>query len=242
MKLILYLSLGYPNLAYSKKIAQDYLEGGCDVIEADFPAQNPYLDSPFIQSRMKGALEQETDYSKYMETIEAIHKKHPKANFIILAYEQTILSIGQKHFHDFMARNNFSDLIYVGENKHPDLKAYLMDQGIKISSFVRYHMPEEDLKEAMHTNGFVYLQAKPNEKKHPNYQTLDTMIPYLKRDLGIDRPIYCGVGISKPEDVRMAKKAGADGVFVGSTVLKLHDDPTTMKRVIKELKDAASSS
>ena len=44
------------------------------------------------------------------------------------------------------------------------------------------------------------------------------------------------MGIYQPEDVSMANEAGADGVFVGSTVLKLHSDIPALKAKIKELK------
>lgn len=236
MNLILYLSLGYPNLNKSIEIAQRYVEAGCDVIEADFPASDPYLDSPFIQSRMKGALSAESDYSKYMETIETIHKNHPHTRFIILAYEQTILKIGKESFLHFMKRNGFQDLIYVGKQEHPEIKEYLMDNDIRLSSFVRYHLPQEDLDSARKTNGFVYLQAKSTGEVHDTYQNLDEMISFLRKEITPDRMIYCGVGISSPDDVARAKDAGADGVFVGSRVLKLHDEPVEMERVIKELK------
>ena len=32
----------------------------------------------------------------------------------------------------------------------------------------------------------------------------------------------------------MAKEAGADAVFVGSTILKLHDQPTALEQKIRE--------
>ncbi|MFA5523443.1 MAG: hypothetical protein WDA24_03720 [Tissierellales bacterium] len=36
----------------------------------------------------------------------------------------------------------------------------------------------------------------------------------------------------------MAKKSGADGVFVGSTILNLHNDVPKLKSTIVELKDS----
>ncbi|MGB4695305.1 MAG: tryptophan synthase subunit alpha, partial [Bacilli bacterium] len=52
-------------------------------------------------------------------------------------------------------------------------------------------------------------------------------------------PIYCGVGISSPEDIRRVKEAGADGALVGSLVLKLHNDIPKMSATIRALKAAA---
>ncbi|MBE0700546.1 MAG: tryptophan synthase subunit alpha, partial [Acholeplasmataceae bacterium] len=62
MKLICYLSNGYPNLETTIKLAREYAKSGCDVIEIDFPAKNPYLESPYISERMSHALDQCNDY------------------------------------------------------------------------------------------------------------------------------------------------------------------------------------
>ena len=92
-------------------------------------------------------------------------------------------------------------------------------------------MNEEEINSAILSNGFVYLQAKPTNSINPLYPTLKDCILNL-RDRGIKRPIYCGVGISSCYDVLMAKKANADAVFVGSAILKLHNDlPSMIKRI-----------
>ena len=90
---------------------------------------------------------------------------------------------------------------------------------------------------AKQSNGFVYLQAKPYETQQINekYPTLKDGVEYL-RSCGIDRPIYCGVGVHAPEDVKLVKEAGGDAAFVGSTILKLHEDIPAMKEKIREFK------
>lgn len=67
------------------------------------------------------------------------------------------------------------------------------------------------------------------------YPTLKDCVQYL-RECGIDRPIYCGVGVHAPEDVKLVKEAGGDAAFVGSTILKLHDDIPAMKNKIREFR------
>ena len=57
MKLICYLSNGYPTIESSVEMAGIYSEAGCDVIEIDFPSRNPYLESELISGRMAKALE-----------------------------------------------------------------------------------------------------------------------------------------------------------------------------------------
>jgi tryptophan synthase alpha chain len=44
------------------------------------------------------------------------------------------------------------------------------------------------------------------------------------------------VGIHTPDDVTMAKSSGADGVFVGSGILKLHGDHRALVKAIGDFK------
>lgn len=239
MKLICYLSNGYPSIEESIEMAKKYTEAGCDIIEADFPSRDPYLESELISSRMEQALKVCDDYDKYMQGILEIKKENPNTNLIVLGYENTIQEIGTDKYAKFLIDNGFNNIIYVG-NKHEEIKKKLIEKEIKVSCYVQFHMPEDEVKAAIDANGFVYMQAKPttgniNEK----YPTLKNCIERL-RSLGIEREIYTGVGIYTEEDVKMAKDAGADGVFVGSTILKLHDDIKKMQETIKLFKNAAN--
>ncbi len=235
MKLICYLSNGYPTIESSVEMAGIYSEAGCDVIEIDFPSRNPFLESELIAGRMAKALENCSDFPKYMEGMQAAKEKNPNTSFILLSYENTIKEMGYEVFEEFCLEQGFLDLILVGLEDDA-IKNKLIEAGIRVSCYVQYHLDEAEVESAIHSNGFVYLQAKPTTGNvNPDYPELKDCIQYL-RSRGITRPIYCGVGIYKPEDVRMAKEAGADGVFVGSTILKLHGDVPALKDKIKELK------
>ncbi len=239
MKLICYLSNGYPSIESSIEMADLYLENGCDIIEIDFPARNPYLDSAFIQNRMKQALAACSDYNCYMEGIAEIRRRHPEDTLFILVYEETIMEVGGEKFIDFCLENDFRDVIYIGcSNK--ELHSRCMERGLRISTYIPFHLPDEDVAIAKSTNGFIYLQSKPVDKTRPGYETLDKCIDYLRKEAGIgqERPIYCGVGVNSPEDVSRVKAGGGEGVFIGSTILKLHDDPIALKESLSELKAA----
>lgn len=236
MKLICYLSNGYPTIEKSVEMARIYAKAGCDVIEVDFPSRNPYLEGEFIAGRMKSALENCSDYSKYMEGIKRIKEENPDTQLLVLAYDNTVEEMGEESFIKFCIENGLTDMIYVGDNM--GLQQRLIDGGLKISCYVQFHMPENEVAAARNSNGFVYLQAKPMTGNiDPSYPTLKDCINHLK-SIGIDRKIYVGVGIRDAEDIRMAKEAGADGVFVGSTILKLHDDVELLTETIKTLKSA----
>lgn len=236
MDIILYLSNGYPTIESSYNMAMEYADAGCRMIEVDFPGRDPFLESEFLANRMAKALEACGDYDKYMDSIVALKKALPDVKLLVLAYEATVEEIGTKRFIDFCKENDLYDILLVGLRGNA-VKDEIIEAGLKVSCYIQHHLPEDEIERAKESNGFVYLQAKPYEtqERNPKYPTLKDCISHL-RELGIDRPIYVGVGIHAPEDVKMAKEAGADAAFVGSTILKLHDDIPAMKEKIKEFK------
>lgn len=236
MKLICYLSNGYPSIDASIDMAKHYVDAGCDIIEIDFPSSNPYLEGELISSRMHAALEKCNDYDKYMEGIVTTINNLPDTKFILLTYENTVEEIGIQKFIDFCKENDIEDLIYVGL-KDEVIKNQLIDNGLRVSCYVQFKMDESEIEVAKNSNGFVYMQAKPiGCDASPEYPTLADCISRLRQE-GIKREIYCGVGIYTPDDIEMAKAAGADGVFVGSTILKAQNDIPNMKNIIKSLKE-----
>lgn len=239
MKLICYLSNGYPTIEASIRLAGEYVEAGCDIIEVDFPSADPYLEGEYIAARMKAALENCADYGKYMDGIIQMKKNHPEIKLIIVVYEETIIKIGVDRFIEFCTANEIYDIIYVGGNNEK-VKKKLVEKGIRISCYVQFHMPEAEIRAALEANGFVYMQAKPvNGNINPKYPTLKDCIAELKRR-GITREIYAGVGIHAVGDLRMARNAGADAVFIGSTILKLQTDIPKMKKTIGAFKRACT--
>ncbi|MDR2201457.1 MAG: tryptophan synthase subunit alpha [Clostridiales bacterium] len=239
LKLICYLSYGYPTLERSFEVAKAYVEAGCDVIECDLPAADPYLESDFIASRMRKALENCSDYDKYLSGIAAMKKALPSARFILLAYESTVIKIGVQKIIDFCLANDMRDLIFVGL-KDGQIKNRLIAAGLKISCYVQYHLDPAELAAAKESNGFIYLQAKPASGKiKPGFESLDKCVARV-RQIADGRKIYCGVGVATPQDVASAAASGADGVFIGSVILKLHDDIPALKSTIALFKAAAS--
>ncbi len=236
MKLICYLSLGSPSLKQSKENAKNYISSGCDVIEVDFPSYNPYLDGKYIQERMSQALYNCNDYNEYMKAIEEIKNENPKINLIILSYEDTIKKIGINKFINFCHKNNLKDIICVG-NKYPEIKQILIKNNLLVSSYIQFQLLDEEVEAAKKTNGFIYLQAKSTGKYNDKYQDLKSIIKYLKDIVKINNPIYCGVGISTPEDIKMVKEAGADGAFVGSVILKKQNNSKQLNKTIRMLKE-----
>ena len=240
MKLICYLSNGYPTSDHCIKLADKYVEAGADVIEIDVPCFNPYLEGAQIAGRMKEVLANNDNYEDYLNNIATIKNKHPNTQFIVMAYESTILDIGFDHFVEFLKTNNLLDTIVVGDEKQ-NIKEKLMKEGIRVTCYVQLKMLEDEIAAAKKSDGFVYVQAKaPQEDIHPDYPTLKDCLIHLK-DCGLDKhEFYCGVGVHTSEDVRMVKEAGADGAFIGKAILEYTNDFEKLVKTIQEYKEVAT--
>ncbi len=237
MKLICYLSNGYPSIEASIEMAKEYVGAGTDMIEIDFPSRNPYLENELISSRMAKALENCDDFDAYMDGMIRVRELLPDTAFILLVYENTVEEIGPQKFIDFCKKNGYEDIILVGL-KNDAIKNQIIDSGLRVSCYVQMLLDKTEVAYALQSNGFVYLQAKPAPGQvNPDYPELKDCIAYL-RSQRITRPIYCGVGVHTPEDAEMIKQAGGDGVFIGSAILKLHDDLPALRKKIGEFKQS----
>lgn len=233
MKLICYITLGNPTIAQSKQLIEHYVAAGCDTVEIDLPTRNPLYVNDFIRNGMNTALDSCADYNEYLAAVADIHKNYPQTSIIFTLFENIIMEVGPAKMLEF-CKTNAEAIVYVGE-EHPEVRQQFMDAGVKVSSFIRYHMPEDEIEAAMQTNGFIYLQAKPDGEVKPGCQTLKDCIAYL-RSRGLTRPIYCGMGMYAPEDVKMVRESGGDGAFAGSVILKLHDRPQELIQTIRAFK------
>lgn len=240
MEVICYLSNGYPSVEEGRKKVDLYYDAGCRIIEIDLPSVDPYLEGDLIAGRMKSALGACSDYDVYLEMIADVKKTYEDLKVILLAYEDTMESIGIEKLVNFCLENHIKDVIVVGD-KTPGFKEKLMDAGLLVSCYIRYHLPEDEIEAAKNSNGFIYLQAKPiGSPINPQFPELKHCVNELRR-LGFTRSIYCGVGVYTIEDVAMVKNAGADAAFVGSSILKVDHDPVKLKEVIQSFVTASKS-
>ncbi len=237
MKVICYLTYGFPSIQESLEIAECYIQGGCDMIEVSLPTSNPYLEPALIAEKMHQALAVCDDYDYYLEQLALFVKRHPQTPITFVMYEHLIAQIGDEKLAAYMSENGIRDLIYAGEVKYPEIRSNLIAAGIRISSPVSFMMSEEELSGAVTSNGFVYMEGINTRGAREGFETLDACISELRR-LGIDRPIYCGVGIHTEADVRRVKVAGGDGIFMGSALIRQYDQPEKMMETIQKFKVA----
>lgn len=240
IKMICYLPLGYPTLEKSVEMAGYYVQGGCDAIEVSIPPVNPYRDGPFIQDLMRKALEKCGSYERYLEKVRTLTEKYPGTEFFLLLYHEVIMNIGVERLCGFCKENGIENIIS-GDLHDEGALAILRANGIKLARAVNYQMKEDDIKRCIETDGFTYMQAflSGGQQARPGFEELKTCIRYL-RERRVSEPIYCGAGIRNPGDAARVKEAGGDGFFVGSSIIKLYENPQELVKLIEEYKRAVT--
>ncbi len=235
MKFIGYIPLGYPSISESLKNVDIYVNAGCEAVEISFPLLDPEGESEMIVEFMRKALLKCTEYEKYMEAISYIRNRHPKLEINLLLFSKVINEIGLERIVDFYKKCDIADVICPDINEKLTLKKILASKGIRLVTPFHYDVKEEELKECITSEGFIYMQAFPPkwQKVKMGYEAPDKIIEYL-RDNGVKQKIYAGVGIKTLKDVRTIKEAGADGFFVGGALMQFLDEPQMLYEKIKE--------
>lgn len=232
MKVIGYLSLGYPTLARSLSMADDYFEAGCDAIEIGIPSPNPKYEKETIRTWMQQAYAEESNYEVYFKAIAGLKARHPDKEVYTMVYQEVFDMVTPQRYARF-CREAGVDCI-ISANLTSESIAVCDEMGAVRCSFGSLILDPTRLEACQGPGGLIYCQANflPNQTPVPGYETLGKVIAYM-HSIGIIRPIYCGGGIQTPADALRVKEAGADGFFVGTAIISLADQPEELKKVVQ---------
>ncbi|WP_273398936.1 tryptophan synthase subunit alpha [Traorella massiliensis] len=239
MKFIGYIPFGYPSIEQSIISIENYVSAGCEAVEISFPLYDPIGESDLIVDFMRKALKNCSDYAVYMKAVQQVRKNHPSLEINLLLFTQVMQEIGFDCLISFYDKCKINSVICPDVNDHLDVRDILTSRGMKFVAPFHYDVNESELKNCLDSKGFVYMQAFPPswQKVKKGYETPDKIVDYLRKN-GVKQEIYAGVGIKTLEDVETIKKAGVDGFFVGSSLMKLLDDPIQLHRKITEFINA----
>lgn len=242
MKFVGYIPFGYPTIQESIKIVEIYCKSGCKAIEASFPLLNPIGESEMIVEYMKKALEKCSNYDMYLNGIKEIRKKHKDLEINLLLFTEVILDIGKDKIAKFCIEQNIGSIICPDITGKKEFQDEMSVKGLKFIAPFHYDVDNLELENCKNAKGFIYMQAFPPAWQFvkPGFDTPKSIIDYLKEN-GVKNSIYAGVGIKDLNDVKIIKEAGADGFFVGSTLMKLMENPTELEKKITEFIEAGKN-
>ncbi|HEY7891139.1 MAG TPA: tryptophan synthase subunit alpha [Solirubrobacteraceae bacterium] len=235
-----YLMGGYPTLERSLEIGRAYAQVGADIIELGVPYSDPLADGAVIHEAATEALAAGASVSGVLELARALS---PSVPVVLMCYANVVFAPGVEAFVERLAHTGAAGLIV------PDLPLEEATQtlaacdahGIALVPLIAPTTPPERLAAiGARARGFLYTVSVVGTTGERSALPERFTELVAKAKAATDVPVAIGFGISTPEDVRAAVRAGADGVIVGTRLVRAAgdsaDSAAAVAEVLSELK------
>ena len=215
-----YLMGGFPDLDTSREIGLEYARAGADLIELGVPFSDPLADGPVIHAADTAALRAGANLPRVIEVARAIAEHVP---VVVMCYVNPILARGLERFADELVAAGVSGLIVpdLPLEEATDVLRACDQRGLALVPLVAPTTPEERLARiGAQARGFVYAVALTGTTgERAGLQ--DGLAGVVARAAACTSvPVAVGFGISTPEQAAAAAAAGADGVIVGTRLVR----------------------
>lgn len=228
-----FVTLGDPDLDTSYEIICTLIENGADALELGIPFSDPVADGPTIQLANIRALESNVTTQDCFDLINKVRKQYPDVAIGLLLYSNLVLAKGIENFYQQCA-NAGVDSVLVADvpiRESQPFRAAATKAGIEPVFIVPPTISDDTLRQvASYSRGYTYLLGRAGVTGAETKADMpaDTMINQLAQYNSA--PAVLGFGISSPEQVNQAIKAGAKGAISGSAVVKIIETNLTDKQ------------
>jgi tryptophan synthase alpha chain len=219
--LVVYITAGHPDRARSMELLRGLEAAGVDCVELGVPFSDPLADGPVIQRSSQIALEQGMNFEGALQMVRDAGLGIP---VVLFSYLNPVLNAGadalQRAADAGVAGILITDLP-VGAD--PEREAWLGTSPLAYVRLVAPTTPAGRMAEiGRNGSGFVYLISRLGVTGAKDSIAGDLPETVARLRSATTLPICVGFGISTPDQAALVGKM-ADGVVVGSAVVKLAD-------------------
>lgn len=217
-----FLVVGDPDPTTSLRMARALVDAGADALELGLPFSDPPADGPVVQAADERALAAGVTTATVFEWIGEL-RKTTDVPVSLLVYYNLVLQFGVEAFYARAAEVGV-DAVLVADlpPEHSDaVVAAARPAGVSTVYLAsELSTPERLERIARVCRGYVYALARVGVTgaRSDVVPTLEPALDRMRSALGL--PLLVGFGISSPDNVRAALSAGADGVIVGSALVR----------------------
>ncbi len=215
-----YVMGGFPTIEESLRIGESCVQAGADVIELGLPYSDPLADGPVIHAAATAALAAGANVAGVLEVARALA---PSVPVVLMCYANMVFAPGAEAFVERLAQSGASGLIIpdLPYGEAPEVPRACDAHGLALVPLLAPTTTRERIAAiGASARGFVYavsVLGTTGERR-----ALDTglaqMLARAKASTSV--PVAVGFGIATPEQAREAAAAGADGVIVGSRLVR----------------------
>ncbi len=214
----------FPDRERSAAIASAYVDAGADLIEFGIPFSDPLADGPVIHEAGTAALRNGATVHDALAVAATVADRVPVA---VMCYTNPILARGLERFADELARLRVAGLIV------PDLPleeteavaTACEERGVALVPLVAPTTTDERMRRiGAAARGFLYAVSVTGTTGER--AALDGALPAViaRARACTEVPVAVGFGISTPEQASAAAAAGADGVIIGTRLVRAAAD------------------
>ncbi len=224
--LIPYIMAGDPDLSTTKTLIFEMEKAGCDVIELGAPFSDPLADGPTIQKAAIRSLKNHTSIADVLGLVADV-RKTSKIPLILMTYYNLIFHYGEERFvHDAVAAGLDGVILPdLPPEEAGTLIALSKKAGLDTIFLLAPTSTEDRIKLVCRVaQGFVYYVSLTGVTgaRAGIQGSVEGSLRKIKAVT--DKPVAVGFGISTPDQAAQIAHWGADGVIVGSALVKVIEE------------------
>ena len=230
-----FVPVGDPNPQLSSQIIQTMIDAGADALELGIPFSDPMADGPTIQNANIRAFNGGITVEKCFEILTNIRTSNPDIPVGLLIYANLVFKNGIDNFYAKCAKAGVDSVLIADlpVEYAQEFTGFAEKHGIAPIFICPPNADDEVIKNiAKHGKGYTYLVSRAgvtgteNRANKPLTHLLEKLTEFKAP------PAIQGFGISEPNQVSEAIKAGAAGAIAGSATVKIIENnlnnPTKM--------------
>ncbi|MDX1983469.1 MAG: tryptophan synthase subunit alpha [Bryobacteraceae bacterium] len=240
--LIAYLTAGDPAPARTPALVAALERGGVDLIELGVPFSDPVADGPVIQAASERALKAGTNLRIVLEIAEQI-REHSQIPILLFTYLNPVLRYGAEALAKDAARAGVDGVLLTDLSVEeaarllPAFRGASLDTVFLASPTSTRHRLEQV---ASLSTGFIYIVSRTGVtgERDTVSGSIEPLVASLRAIT--EKPLAVGFGISRPEHAAQVGRL-ADGVVVGSAVVRMIEENRDSKDLETKLQEYAQS-
>jgi tryptophan synthase alpha chain len=237
-----YLMGGFPDLERSREILIAYADNGADLIELGVPFSDPLADGPVVHAAGVAALNSGV---RVQEVISLARAVSDRVAVVVMCYANLVFARGVERFADELVVAGAAGLIVpdLPFEEAPAVLAECDKRGLALVPLAAPTTPEDRLREiGARARGFLYavsLTGTTGERAGMRTEAVSDVISRAAAATSV--PVAVGFGIGTPEQAAATADAGADGVIIGSRLVRAAGESEDPAAAVGQLVKAFSS-
>ncbi|XWS46908.1 hypothetical protein CRYUN_Cryun14cG0108500 [Craigia yunnanensis] len=232
-----YITAGDPDLSTTAEALKVLDSCGSDIIELGVPYSDPLADGPVIQAAATRSLARGTNFNAILSMLKEVVPQL-SCPIALFTYYNPILKRGVEKFMVTVKDIGIHGLVVpdVPLEETEILRREALKNKIELVLLTTPTTPTDRMKAIVEASeGFVYLVSSigVTGARASVSDRVETLLRDIKE--ATTKPVAVGFGISKPEHVKQVAGWGADGVIVGSAMVKLLGEAKSPEEGLKEL-------